>query len=145
MPLNSVKWGDWNAICDVCGFKFKASQMQKRWDGLMVCREDYEIKHPQLMLRVQPDNPSVPWTRPEGDEVFVGPACFLWMQSAYADLGTADCMKADFTPLSFLILYEMKWGLPYPQTTPTAQTSGIPGYAIPGKAIPGVTFTGVPF
>ena len=27
------KSGDWLAICDSCGRKFKASQLRERWDG----------------------------------------------------------------------------------------------------------------
>lgn len=144
MPRNSVEWGNWNAICDICGFKFKASEMRKKWDGTMVCKQDYEIRHPQDFLRVRGDKPSVPWARPEPDDDFVS-ICYIWGRSAYADLAEADCMVADYAPLPFLELYELKWGLPYPLTTPSAQASGIPGYAIPGYAIPGVTFTGVPF
>lgn len=63
--------GDWNAICDVCGFKFKASQLMKRWDGLMVCREDFETRHPQDFMRPIKENIAVPWTRPrpEGNTI----------------------------------------------------------------------------
>lgn len=63
--------GDWNAICDVCGWKFKASQLHKRWDGLMVCKADWEARHPQDFLRSIPDDQSVPWTRPEQEDQFV--------------------------------------------------------------------------
>lgn len=144
MPKSNLVWGDWLGICDVCGFRCKASEMKKRWDGLMVCPTDYELRNAQDFLRVRGDHPSVPWTRPEPEDEFID-LCWIWGRSAYADLGEADCMRADYIPLPFLQLYEMKWGLPYPQTNPSAQASGIPGYAIPGRAIPGVTFTGVPF
>lgn len=111
----------------------------------MVCEQDYELRHPQDLLRVRGDKPAVPWSRPEGDDQFV-PVCYIWGQSAYADLAEADCMQADNTASNtFLALYLLKWGLPYPLTNPQSQTSGIPGYAYPGLAIPGVTFTGVPF
>ena len=65
------KPGDWNAICDVCGFKFKASQLLKRWDGLMVCMDDFETRHPQDFIRPIKERNSVPWTRPrpEGDTI----------------------------------------------------------------------------
>lgn len=36
------KHGDRNAICDQCGFKFKLSQLRKRWDGCLVCNKDWE-------------------------------------------------------------------------------------------------------
>lgn len=61
----------WNAICDVCGFKFKSDKLQKRWDGMMVCSEDYEARHPMDFLRVPDDDQAVPWTRPEGDDTFI--------------------------------------------------------------------------
>jgi hypothetical protein len=144
MPKSFLKWGDWNAICDVCGFKFKASELKKDWQGLMVCPTDYELRHPQDFLRVRPDNPSVPWSRPEGEDVFIN-VCWLWDRSAYANLGTADCMQANFTPMTFSSLWELKYGTPYPTTSYTSQRSGIPGYAIPGYAIPAVTYTGYPF
>ena len=61
---NHLILGDWNALCDSCGRKFKASSLQKRWDGLIVCREDWEQRHPQDLLRVQREQISVPWSRP---------------------------------------------------------------------------------
>jgi len=61
---NYLDLGNWNALCDSCGRKFKASQLQKRWDGLMVCKEDYELRHPSDFLRVQKERIAVPWARP---------------------------------------------------------------------------------
>lgn len=114
MPNKSyLVHGQWNAICDVCGFKFKASELTKNWKNEMACTDCWEPRHPQDYIRVRKDNPSVPWTRPEGEDEFIGPACFLWQQSAYADLGTADCMQADYTPLSYVELFYMKNGV-YP-------------------------------
>lgn len=68
---NYLKLGDWNALCDVCGFKFKASDLHKRWDGLMVCSDDYETRHPQDLLRVPRESVDVPWVRIDPDESFV--------------------------------------------------------------------------
>lgn len=59
------KHGDWNFICDVCGFKFKASQGRKRWDGVYVCQKDFEFRHPQEKRRGIKDTQNVEWTRPE--------------------------------------------------------------------------------
>ena len=72
--MNDLVLGDHNAICDVCGFKFKASQLAKRWDGFMVCEKDWEQRHPQDTLRVKPENTTVPWSRPEASDQFVVPA-----------------------------------------------------------------------
>lgn len=43
---NTYHHGTYNAICDVCGFKFKALDLKKRWDGAMVCDDDFEERHP---------------------------------------------------------------------------------------------------
>jgi hypothetical protein len=71
------KKGDWNAICDVCGFKRKASEMKMRWDGIMCCPEDWEPRQPQDFVRGVPDDQTVPWTRPEPPDVFVIPPLAL--------------------------------------------------------------------
>lgn len=57
--------GDWNAICDECGQRFRASQLKQRWDGLRVCPKDWETRHPQEFVRAKPDLQTVPWARPE--------------------------------------------------------------------------------
>jgi len=59
------KQGDWNFICDVCGFKFKASEGLKRWDGVYVCKADFEFRHPQEKRRGIKDTQNVEWTRPD--------------------------------------------------------------------------------
>jgi hypothetical protein len=48
--MSSVaRWdnGGWNVICDACGRQFKDHELQLRWDGLMVCRGDWEPRQPQ--------------------------------------------------------------------------------------------------
>ena len=79
MAENGVRFvpGDWNAVCDICAQKYKSSQMKKRWDGLMVCPNDWEPRHPQDFLRAVPDRQAVPWSRPETPDVFVP---FEWDQ-----------------------------------------------------------------
>ena len=61
---NHLLLGNWNALCDSCGRKYKASDLRKRWDGLMVCEEDWEQRHPMDLLRVQREQISVPFVRP---------------------------------------------------------------------------------
>ena len=55
--------GDWNAVCDRCGFKFKASELREDWQGYKLCPEDYEDRHPLDFLRGKPEKIFVPWTR----------------------------------------------------------------------------------
>lgn len=81
-----LKLGDWNAICQVCGFKHKASDMRKRWDGLYVCEKDYEERHPSDFFKSRPDVSSVAWTSTDSS----------------ADTNTTDisgnAIKSDQTP-----------------------------------------------
>lgn len=69
--------GNWKADCDVCGRTYKSSELQKRWDGLMCCRHDWEIRQPQDFVRGVADTQIAPWTRPEPADQFVPIA--YWM------------------------------------------------------------------
>ena len=68
---NYYKPGTWNCLCDICGFKFKADQLRKRWDGLMVCSRDFEPRHPADLIRVPKESTGVAWTRPEPTDTFI--------------------------------------------------------------------------
>lgn len=63
--------GDSNGLCDSCGFKFKQSALRKRWDGAMVCRDDYELRHPQDELKARPERNNVKDARPEPEYRFL--------------------------------------------------------------------------
>ena len=60
--------GEWNCICDRCGFKFKASQLKEDWQGLRVCKDDFEMRHPQDFVKARLDKIWVPWVRKEPEE-----------------------------------------------------------------------------
>jgi len=64
------KRGKWLAICDVCGFEHYNTELKKRWDGLMVCKDDWEPRHPQDFVRSVKES-TIPWSRPEPADVFV--------------------------------------------------------------------------
>ncbi len=55
--------GDYNAACFECGRKFKASEMQKYWQGYWLCPEHWNPRQPQDFVRGIPDNMSVPWSQ----------------------------------------------------------------------------------
>lgn len=59
--------GQWNALCDRCGFKFKSSQLRKEWTGLRTCRNCWEPRHPQDFVRGKADDQTIPWSRPDTD------------------------------------------------------------------------------
>lgn len=77
MP-NEYAHRQWNVICDRCGFKFKARQLRREWNGLRTCSGSstnncFEERHPQDFVKGRKDQKSPPWVRPEADDVFLAP------------------------------------------------------------------------
>ena len=70
MPRNYYVSGGWNVICDSCGKKIKASEAKQRWDGLIVCPADFEMRQPQDFVKARQDRITVPFTRPRPTDVF---------------------------------------------------------------------------
>lgn len=65
--------GDWNAICDICGFQFKASKLFENWKKQRVCIDDLEGQHPQMFVRPKVEKISTDWSRlPGSTEVWTG-------------------------------------------------------------------------
>ena len=81
---NRLELGTWNAICDVCGFKHKANELKKRWDGLMVCEKDYEPRHISDLYKAPVENQWIPWSRPQGTDTFIT------VNTVGAGVGTQD-------------------------------------------------------
>lgn len=90
------KSGAWNVVCDVCGREYKSDAVRKRWDGLIVCKQDYEPRHIADFLRVRETTLAVPFTRPEPADTFIL-VCPYPTALALADIGTADCARADIS------------------------------------------------
>ena len=86
--------GGWKVICDVCGRLFKEHDLQKRWDGVMVCSGDWEPRQPQDFVRGVADKQAPPWARPEASDDFLF-TCTPITSQALADYGVADCARAD--------------------------------------------------
>lgn len=68
--------GQWNAICDRCGRKFKSGQLRKEWSGVMVCSGPgtsncWEPRHPQEDVRGRADVQAPRWVRPEAPDTFI--------------------------------------------------------------------------
>jgi SH3-like domain-containing protein len=67
--------GDWRFVCDLSGFEGWASDIVLTWDNKRVLRRfvgEEAVRHPQDLVQGRPDNQSVPWSRPEGSDVFLG-------------------------------------------------------------------------
>ena len=84
---------EWNVVCDVCSKKIKASESRLRWDGFLVCRDDYEIRHEQDFVKSKQDQITVPYTRPVPEYSFtdVVYACTVDGKTAIAGLAVAGC------------------------------------------------------
>jgi hypothetical protein len=65
--------GDHLAICDSCGMRFYGSQLRKDWRGFMVCKDDYEPRHPQDTVQTRSDRITVSNARPEVTDIFLNP------------------------------------------------------------------------
>ena len=90
--MENGKWpGTWKVVCDVCGFWFASDKIKDRWDGLKVCHKDWEIKHPQLTIKVFPETIVPPFSRPEPTDVFA-PYCTLITNQAIPGFAGPGCM-----------------------------------------------------
>jgi hypothetical protein len=107
MPGTYFKSGSHNIICDVCGQKFKFHQVKKRWDGLVVCKDDFENDHPQKYIRVRESGLAVPVIRERPQDVDVSPICNIITSSAFADYSVADCSRADNSVPNFDIIRDL--------------------------------------
>jgi hypothetical protein len=68
--------GQFNVICDRCGFKYKSRQVRKEWTGLITCsgtgtHNCWEVRHPQEFVKGKPDRQAPPWVRPEQPDLDV--------------------------------------------------------------------------
>jgi hypothetical protein len=99
--ISSYKPSQWNAVCDRCGFEFKSSELIEDWQGLMVCKKDYETRHPQDFIRVRPEKPAAAWARPEGSDVFFK-LCDLRNSQGIAGISVSGCAIAGKVQKGFL-------------------------------------------
>jgi len=67
------KEGDNWVECDVCGMDIYASDIKRRWDGMLVCSEDYEVRHPQDFVRSRKDKISATIVNPSSEGTDVSP------------------------------------------------------------------------
>lgn len=97
--------GEWTVLCDACGRKFKANQLQRRWDGLMVCMGDWEPRQPQDFVKGIAEHIAAPWTRPEPSDSFVL-SCEPNGITGISDWAIADCAICDYVHPAFNTLIE---------------------------------------
>lgn len=76
MSLSYYKHGSYNAICDRCGFKYKAEQLRQEWTGSMTCfggetNQCWEPRHPLDLIRPKPESTAPQEVSPEVTDTFV--------------------------------------------------------------------------
>jgi hypothetical protein len=86
MSKNYFVSGEWNVTCDICSKKIKSSQAKQRWDGFIVCPEDYEQRHPQDFVKAKTDKVSVPFTRPIPAHIFTVIPYNLYWDGGYTSI-----------------------------------------------------------
>lgn len=83
----------WKFTCHVCGMWYPSTEIQKRWDGLMVCPKDYETRHPQTLIKVRGERAFPDYVSKDGtdQDVFF---CDIFRASSYAGMAAAGCAQA---------------------------------------------------
>ena len=89
-PSDRAVLGDNNAICQICGRKYKASQLRKRWDGFLACKDDWHPRQPQDFVRGVKDNQQAPVISTETPDQFLV-VCTLSGRSSTVDYAIVDC------------------------------------------------------
>lgn len=124
--MKKTTWpGNYKVTCQVCGFWYPSSEIQKRWDGVLVCPKDYETRHPQTLIKVRGERAFPSFVSKDASPDPEAFYCDLWTASAYAGYATAGCAMAG-NAVSIDLLSDV------------FNTSSIAGIAIAGQAIPGI-------
>lgn len=125
--------GDWNAVCWRCGSKFKASTMEKNWEGFWTCRRCWEPRQPQDFATGIKEVITPPWAQPDPEPLF--PAlCFPNDRTAIAGVGVAGCVIAGFIDPAYTGNFTPPGEIP----DIIDIESAIAGIAIAGFAVSGV-------
>lgn len=90
--------GDHNAICDLSGQKYKRSDMRLTWDNLLVGKEHWSPKQPQLDIRPRQDDPAIHnQTRTQGPDPAMEFPSFTPAQPVFPD-ANATVLDSDANP-----------------------------------------------
>lgn len=68
---NFYRHGDNNLIDDRSGFKIKASDSRREWNGFIVHKDQWEARQPQDLLRGFPDRQASDISRPGNPDQFL--------------------------------------------------------------------------
>lgn len=83
--------GDHAAICDICGIRFRRSQLRYNWKRQLVCDRDYEVRNPQdYAVKPRTDKQAVVNPRPEPTVTYVDTSLAPDYDSFPAQTGTGS-------------------------------------------------------
>jgi len=96
-------------ICDLSGKKVLMRDTKKTWDGLRVCKDWWDPKHPQLSVRGIPDRQAVRDGRPRPADIYTAAdyGCGDWtLQSpndtiytvSISDAGALESLTGPYQP-----------------------------------------------
>lgn len=105
--MKKTSWpGNWKVVCDVCGFWFPSSDVKQRWDGLIVCHEDWETRHPQTLYgyKAHTSLPTFVRSEPEDDLLLV---CDVVSSSGYTGLGSVGCIQVGNSSIPYNVLFDL--------------------------------------
>lgn len=130
MPRNYYVSGGWNVICDSCGKKIKASEAKQRWDGLIVCPADFEMRQPQDFVKARQDKITVPFTRPRPTDDFIYTQGFFDGVSPMDDCEAVDYINPlndyfleDYMVDNCSVSIQMTWARPFNDAIDTLEES----------------------
>lgn len=105
--MKKIPWPGrgWKATCMRCGFQFPSTELRKEWTGLYVCEKDYETRHEQTLIKVRGEKATPTFVSKDSD-IYLN-VCTVVTSSGYADMGVADCMKADNNSVAYSALLEL--------------------------------------
>jgi len=70
MKDNYIPGDNW-IICERTGFKIRASDAMREWNGAIVRKQSYEPRHPQDFVRGRKDDTRPELVRPEQTDYFL--------------------------------------------------------------------------
>ena len=92
--------------CHRCGFWYPSTEIRQEWTGLSVCSKCWEPRHPQTLIKVHGES-AFPKIVSKDVDVYIG-ICDIVSSSAYADLGVADCLRADNNTVPYTTLVDLR-------------------------------------
>jgi hypothetical protein len=115
-----LRVGDYNAICDVCGRKFKFSRLRQKWDNTWACEQDWEPRQPQDYLKGIKDNMSVPLSRPDPPNLFIQDETVTEIPNIFLSFVINKLKSLAVSVTSVCSILPIK----YPKTTNTSVVNG---------------------